>query len=411
MVLAALLVLPGLGHAEEPRGRARTWDIGPTAGVSYLDAGFDAKLMGYRLGRLPAAGTSKIPPTDEDHLETTIPTLGLRVGYNFTRFFALELSGVLGETEVGDGTKFILEENFALPGGSAQRKTQLAQQTATAPGILAAFDTLNFDYTNANMMGVFKFNNRATSRWVFYGSVGGGYFSLNPDSTPYNECNTVTVSDRSINPVTGEPNVDPYNGDPNANFNPDPPDLFQDNPEQLRVIPGCGRAFLTATVTRIDLTTQERVLQLGSLFKDAVPVTQQSGDPLFLCEPGAVLTEDLDTLQIFCDDEPQWINPPGVLATSGFATTGKVRGVEDFFYSLGAGARWHFKPRHVLRIDIKRHFIETNNKNINEVTFGWSFVLGRGKPDVDAGAAPPPMEPMEDDGVPPPAEDEGAGLS
>ncbi|MCZ6833465.1 MAG: hypothetical protein O7F11_06950, partial [Acidobacteria bacterium] len=62
-------------------------------------------------------------------------------------------------------------------------------------------------------------------------------------------------------------------------------------------------------------------------------------------------------------------------------------------------------------LDIKRHFSESNNKNINEVTFGWSFVLGRGKPDVDAGAAPPPMEPMEDDGVPPPAEDEGAGLS
>ncbi|MCZ6650931.1 MAG: hypothetical protein O7D35_09710 [Acidobacteria bacterium] len=403
LVLAALLVLPGLGHAEEPRGRARTWDIEPTAGVSYLDSGFDAKLMGYRLGRLPAAGTSKIPPTDEDHLETTIPTLGLRVGYNFTRFFALELGGVLGETEVGDGTKFILEENFALPGGSAQRKTQLAQQTATAPGILAAFDTLNFDYTNANMMGVFKFNNRTTSRWVFYGSVGGGYFSLNPDSTPYNECNTQVVFD---------PTIDPFNDDPNDLFNPD---LFEDNPDQLKVVPGCGRAFLTATSVGVitdDTGEQEFDIVLGSFFQDAVPVTLLTPPAIFIdCPAGEVLREDPDTGQVTCDFVPQWVNPPGVLATSGFATTGKVRGVEDFFYSLGAGARWHFKPRHVLRIDIKRHFIETNNKNINEVTFGWSFVLGRGKPDVDAGAAPPPMEPMEDDGVPPPAEDEGAGLS
>jgi len=401
LVVAALLVLPGLGRAEEPRGRARTWDLEASAGMSYLDTGFDGKLLGYRITNLPAAGTNKIPPTDADHLTTAIPTLGLRAGYNFTRYFALELSGATGKTEVGDNTKFTLQENFAIPGGVEQRKTVLAQQTATAPQILASYASLDFDYSTANMMGVFKFNNRTTSRWVFYGTLGGGFFSLNPNTKAYNACNPTVVVDPTINP---------YNGDPNDPFNPD---YFQDNPNQEKVVAGCGRSFLTATVTGID-AQQNRILKLGSLYRDAVAVQiPLSGQPplTFTCPTGQTMTSDLDTRQVFCDGEPQWITPPGVLATSGFGITGKVRGLEDFFYSIGGGVRWHFKPRQVLRVDLKRHFIENINKNINELTVGWNFILGRGKPDVDAGTAPPPMEPGDDEGVPPPAEDEGSGLS
>ncbi len=403
LVLAALLMLPGLGHAEEPRGRSHTWDLEATAGMSFLDSGFNAKVMGYRLVT-PTLGTSKVPPTEADHLEVSIPTLGLRVGYNFTRYFSLELGGVLGETEVGSDTKIRLEENFTLA-NAALRQTVLAQQTATAPGILAAYESLDFDYTNANLMGVFKFNNRTTSRWVFYGSFGGGYFSLNPNSAPFNACDVQVVTD---------PSIDPFNDDPNDVANPD---FFQDNPEQLKVVPGCNRAFLTATsvgVVTNDVGEQVLDIVLGSYFldADAVQLPREDEPPLlFSCAAGEALTSDPETRQIFCDAVPQWKTPPGVLATSGFATTGKVRGFEDFFFSLGGGARWHFKPRHVLRIDLKRHFIENQNKNINEVTFGWSFVLGRGKPDVDAGAAPPPLEFIEDEGVPAPAEDDGTGLS
>ena len=398
-VLAALLVLPGLGYAEQPRGRARTWDIEPTFGVSFLDSGFDAEFLGYGIANLPAGGTEKVPPTQADHLEGAIPTLGLRVGYNFTRYFALELGGVMGETEIGDGTEFVLEPNFNIV-EAARRSTVLAQQTATAPGILAAYDSLDFDYSNANMMGVFKFKNRTTSRWVFYGSIGGGFFSINPKSAQFNECDPQVVVDPSLSPFNGDPKVD----------------LFQDNPQQLKVVPGCGRAFLTATSTGFvtDPTTQEqqRVLTLGSRFQNAVPVLLNGGQTPFFCPPGEVLTEDeAKGNQVNCDFVPQWVIPPGALATTGFATTGKVHGVEDFFYSLGGGARWHFKPRHVLHLGFKRHFIETTNHNINEVTFGWSYVLGQGKADVEASDAPPPMEPMDDDGVPAPAEDEGAGLS
>lgn len=408
LILGALLVFPGLSHAEDPRGRARTWEIEAIGGVSVLDSGFNGKVLGYRL-LTRALGTSKVPPTKTDHLETVIPTFGLRVGYNFTRFFALELGGVMGETEVGDGTDFILEENLSIK-TVAQRQTVLAQQTATAPQILAAFDNLDFDYTNANMMGVFKFNNRATSRWVFYGSVGGGFFSINPNSKSFNDCDVQTVFD---------PNINPFNDDPNDLFNPD---LFQDNPEQLKVVPGCGRAFSVATSLGVapnpDTEEQEFDIVLGSFFQDAdavqVTLRAEGGFDIpagFICPPMEDFTFSDETLQISCGGVAQWITPPGALGSSGFATTGKVRGVEDFFYSLGGGARWHFRPRQVLRIDVKRHFIETTNKNINEVTFGWSFILGRGKPDVEAGVAPPPMEPLDDDAVPPPAGDDVTGLS
>jgi hypothetical protein len=370
-------------RAEELQGRARTWDIEPMVGFSVLDTGFDRNLLGYDL----QAGGSKIPPTTADHLDTMVPTFGARFGYSFTRYFALELTTLAGTTQVGEDTQIILEENFATK--SPQRQINLQQQTAAAPRILAAYDTLDFDYTNSNMVGVFKFNNAKTSKVVFYGTLGGGYFALNPDTAAWNDCrggDDVLVFD---------PTIDPYNGDPDDPFNPD---LFEDNPDQLRVDPGCNRAFATSTLVNGEMVE-------GSRFQDTTPVTSNA----FLCPDGENQTVDLDTGQIFCDGSPQWEVEPGTLADRGFSTINKVNGFEDFFYSIGGGFRWHVKPRHVLRVDAKRHFIETRNKNINEFSFGWSFVLGRGKPDMDAAAAPPPMD---NDEVPPPADDAGAdGLS
>jgi hypothetical protein len=172
------------------------------------------------------------------------------------------------------------------------------------------------------------------------------------------------------------------------------------------------------TQTRLDPNPdtgeREPVIVIGSVFTDAVPQT----DPFFTCPGGGLGTPDPDTGQIICGGEGQWIVPPGVLETAGFGSTGKVNGFEEFFYTIGAGMRWHIKPRHVMRFDARRSFIENGNKNSNQITIGYSFVLGRGKPDEPAGMAPPPGEMMDDDdsvpapdddgGVPPPAGDDGS---
>ena len=91
-LLVALLAVPATGLADEPRGRARTWDIEANIGMSIIDTGFDRNTMGYNL-RTPG---DNVPPTKADHVDTDIPTVGLRFGYSFTRAFALELRTVVG---------------------------------------------------------------------------------------------------------------------------------------------------------------------------------------------------------------------------------------------------------------------------------------------------------------------------
>jgi len=76
---------------------------------------------------------------------------------------------------------------------------------------------------------------------------------------------------------------------------------------------------------------------------------------------------------------------------------------------MGAGMRWHLRPRHVLRFDARRHFGESMNKEINEFTIAYGYILGKGKargpvvPDVEGVPTDPTApKPPPDPSSPPP---------
>ena len=77
LLLTALAALPSTAGADEPRGRAGTWDLEANIGLSVLDTGFDRRLMGYTLNT-PPNGSSKVPETQPDHLTTLVPEMRRR---------------------------------------------------------------------------------------------------------------------------------------------------------------------------------------------------------------------------------------------------------------------------------------------------------------------------------------------
>jgi len=408
LALLVLLSLPVLSAAAELEGRGRTWELGADIGASFLDAGFDETVFGYTV-----QSTSKVPDTELDNLNTTVPTLGFRAGYNFTRVFGLEMSVQGGRTEIGSGTKFSIQENFTLP--PVIRKQIVAEQRVAVPGMQAALRVPEFTYLNGGFTSVFNFNNKPNSRFVFYLVLGGGYFTIDANTTAFNDC---AEGDAAI---VHDPNIPIYNGGAGA-------DEFPDNPKQIRLDPRCGRAFLTGTSIGVDTNNVHDVV-LGTRFQNSVALKDISisqSDPIRQ-DPGYSVNPD--TQQAFLDGEPLWGRPdasvdapsfpfgyilgpaPGTLQDRGYRTFGTLNGERAGYYTGGGGIRWHFRPRQAVRIDLRRHWAESINKNINEVTFGYSFIVGKGKA-VEAVAAdlPPPEtfpEPAAGDELPPPADDTG----
>jgi len=92
--------------------------------------------------------------------------------------------------------------------------------------------------------------------------------------------------------------------------------------------------------------------------------------------------------------------PTEIFEPKGFRTIGRIRSVNSYFYTAGFALRWHFKPRHTVRFDVRRNFAESINKDINEITFGYGFTLGRGRAEGSKGGSkksPPPEEVPEPD--------------
>jgi hypothetical protein len=410
LALLVLLSLPVLSAAAELEGRGRTWELGADIGASFLDAGFDETVFGYTI-----QSTSKVPDTDLDNLNTTVPTLGFRAGYSFTRVFGLEFSVQGGRTEVGSDTSFSIQENFTLPPDI--RKQIVAEQEEAVPGMKAALGVPEFTYLNGGFTSVFNFNNQPNSRFVWYVVLGGGYFSIDANTADFNDCNEGDAA------IVHDPNIPILNGGAGA-------DEFPDNPEQIRLDAQCGRAFLTGTSIGVD-SNNDHIVVLGTRFQDSVPLMGNSipNDDPITQDPGYFVNPE--TQQAYLDGEPLWGRPdasvapqdrafpygyilgpvPGTMQDRGYRTFGTLNGERAGYYTAGGGIRWHFRPRQAVRIDLRRHFAESINKNINEVTFGYSFIVGKGKA-VEAAAAdlPPPEtfpEPAADDELPPPADDSG----
>ena len=180
-VLLALVISGAIAQAGELKGRGHTWTFEANAGAAVIDSGFDAVFFNYTV---PSG--AKVPPTSPDNLDSLIPTLGFRVGYNFTRFFGLELSAAGGETSVGEATTFFLEEDLTNP--LSVREQILDEQTAVTPLIRGRISAIDYDYLGGTLTAVFSFNNRPTSRWTFYFALGGGAYSLDTDTGAFNDC-------------------------------------------------------------------------------------------------------------------------------------------------------------------------------------------------------------------------------
>jgi hypothetical protein len=399
LALVLLALLPGVSSAEELEGRARTWELAANVGITVLDAGFDAEVFGYTL-----RASGKVPPTNPDNLDSEIATFGIRASYNFTRYFGLELSGYTGTAEIGDNTEIWLVQDFTVP--PQIRPQLLAEQTAAAPGIESAIEGREFDYYNGTFTSVFSFNNKPTSRWVWYFVLGGGYFSLDPDTAAFNECQG---GEAAI--IRGDPSMPIYNPDPRQPDQPKPNDdgfAYPDNPEQIRIDPGCGRAFPTATTIGTDIN-QDPVVVLGTYFRDSDPLKDleiDANDPIRQ-DPG--YSVDPDTGQAFLNGVPLWETDPdrspGRLQDQGYRTFGTIRNEEAGYFTTGGGVRWYFRPRQALRFDVRRHWAESINKNINEFTVGYSITLGKGKSERAATEELP--VPESDEEIPPPGEPEG----
>ncbi len=390
-LVAAAALLPVLSGAGELQGRGGTWELGANVGLTALDGGFDAGFLGYTLGT-----NSKVPPNNPDNLDSIVPVVGMRAAYNATRYFAVELSVESGTAEVGTESTFPVVEDFTLP--AQVRTRQFAEQTAAVPGMRAAIESLEYDYVNAGLTSIFNFNNRLTSRWVFYGVLGGGAFTLNADTGAWNDCNPQVIPNHpaaiAFNPSTIDPNRFPGT------------DPFIDNPNRIFVESGCGRTFPIGTLIGSTMVLGTTFQSANPLLDSEVPQNDpRRQDPSYSVDPV--------TTQVFLQGAAQWDNPPGQLSDRGYRSLGKIRSIDAPYYTAGVGARWHFKPRQAVRIDIRRHWAETINKNMNVVTVGYSFTAGRGRsrtmevPDVlptsgEAEAA--------EDAVPPPGEaEEGEG--
>ena len=376
--LATALIGVGGARAADPEGRARTWEFGFAAGTSVLDGGFNSSILGYTVP-FRAQDRPRTPIVEPDNLDTMVPTFGFRVGYSVTPWLTFELNTAMGSTVVGAESTVTAVANLELD--PTPRTVDFKEQQQMIPGIYSALENIEYDVTTSSLMSQFNFRNRPEEKFVFYFSVGGGFASLNANTGDFNDCPTgpdvpviiaddpALAGDQDGNGRVESPEqVDIFDFDPN--FNSDPP--IVENPAHIdSFIIDCGRVFPIARLV------------------------SESPDP--------------DLFWIGKARFHAQTSPPGQLASSGQRTVNKINGVDLWTYAMGAGMRWHLKPRHVLRFDARRHFGESMNKDINEFTVGYGYILGQGKargpavPDVEgvptdpAAPSPPP-----DPNAPPP---------
>ncbi|MFQ5718202.1 MAG: hypothetical protein ACE5IK_01505 [Acidobacteriota bacterium] len=396
--LGAVLLSGGLAHAAELEGRGHTWNFEVNAGGAFLDGGFGPSVLGYTV---PSSLIGKVPNTRPDNLDSTIVTLGFRAGYNFTRFFGVEMSAASGSTSVGDKSVFTLEPALQFP--VATRTRILQEQAAVIPVINDRLTSIDYDYLGGTVTAVFSFNNRPTSRWTLYFELGGGVYSLDTDTEAFNECATGATAT-----VFTDPSARIFNGDPNAQSSPD---RTPDNPQQISGFDlGCGRSFPIASRTTVNPLT----FTFGQpTFREAEAVLEDPGlpdDSPFLTEEGGTC---LDLL--ICDGTPIYTVAPGQVVDNGQRQINPIRSLTNSQYTAGIGLRYWLKPRQSVRVDFRRNFDEQINKNINEFVLGYSFTVGKGKDIRSQTLTPPPPAPDEGDtddagDLPPPATDEGDGI-